>query len=97
MITVTESAKEALKRISPQVVDQSDTVFRLIANKSGQLALIVDSERENDQLVKYQEATVLVIDREVSAAFNGVGIDYQDAIGGLRLFESGSRALVSNW
>jgi Fe-S cluster assembly iron-binding protein IscA len=97
MIIVTENAKEALKRISPQVVDRSDAVFRLVANKSGQLALIVDSERENDQLVKYREAIVLVIDKEVSAAFDGVGIDYQDAIGGLRLFESGSRALVSNW
>ena len=97
MIIVTESAKEALKRISPQVVDRPDAVFRLIANKSGQLALIVDSERENDQLVKYQEAIVLVIDKEVSAAFDGVGIDYQDAIGGLRLFESGSRSVVSNW
>lgn len=97
MIIVTESAKEALKRISPQAVDRPDAVFRLIANNSRQLALIVDSERENDQLVKYQEATVLVIDKEVSAVFDGVGIDYQDAIGGLRLFECGGRALVSNW
>ena len=87
----------ALKRISPQVVDRSDAVFRLIANKSGQLVLIVDSERENDQLVKYQEAIVLVIDKEISVAFDGVGIDYQDAIGGLRLFEIGSRSVVSNW
>jgi Fe-S cluster assembly iron-binding protein IscA len=97
MIIVTENAKEALKRISPQLADRPEAVFRLIANKHGKLALIVDSERENDQLVKYQEATVLVIDKEVSAAFDGVGIDYQDAIGGLRLFEIGSRALVSNW
>jgi Fe-S cluster assembly iron-binding protein IscA len=97
MIIVTENAKEALKRISPQVVDRPEAVFRLIANKSGQLALIVDSERENDQLVKYQGAKVLVIDKEVSAAFDGVGIDYQDAIGGLRLFEVGSKSLVSSW
>ena len=97
MIIVTESAKEALKRISTQVVDRPDAVFRLIANKSGQLALTVDSERENDQLVKHQEDTVLVIEKEVSAAFDGVGIDYQEATGGLRLFEIGSKSIVSNW
>jgi Fe-S cluster assembly iron-binding protein IscA len=96
MIIVTESAREALKRtLSP--IGQPEAVLRLIANKSRQLALVIDSERENDQLVKHQEDTVLVIDKEVSAAFDGVGIDYQGATGGLRLFETGSKSIVSNW
>ena len=85
-----------MKRIwSP--VGQPDAVLRLIANKSKQLALVVDSERENDQIVKHQGDTVLVIDKEVSAAFDGVGIDYQEATGKLRLFEIGSKSIVSNW
>ncbi len=96
MIIVTESAKEALKRTLPPG-GQPEAVLRLIANKSRQLALVVDSERENDQLVKHQGDTVLVIDKEVSAAFDGVGIDYQEATGGLRLFEIGSKPVVSNW
>ena len=97
MIIVTESAREALKRTLPPVAERPEAVLRLIANRSRQIALVVDSERENDHLVKYQEDTVLVIDKEVYASFDGVGIDYQVATGGLRLFETGRKSIVSNW
>jgi Fe-S cluster assembly iron-binding protein IscA len=96
MIIVTESAREVLKRtLLP--IGQPEAVLRLIANKARQLALVVDCKSENDQLIKYQEGTVLVIDKEISAAFDGVGIDYQGAAGGLRLFKMGSKSIVSNW
>ena len=97
MIIVTESAKEALMRTLSQVANQPEAVLRLTTTKYRQLALVIDNERENDEVVKCQEAAVLVVDKEVSATFDGVGIDYQEATGGLRLFQAGGKSLVSNW
>lgn len=85
MINVTESAKEELKRMSLQVTDQPESTLRLVANGEGQLGLVADSEREGDQLIEHQGATVLLVDKELSAALEGVGIDCQDAGDGPRL------------
>ena len=85
MINVTENAKEELKRISTEAVDQPESKLRLVASQEGQLGLIVDSEREGDQLVEHQGSTVLVVGQELSAALEGIGIDCQDTDGGPRL------------
>ena len=55
--------------------------MRLIVNASRRLALVVDNKTESDQVVQYQGATVLVVHKELSAAFGGVGIDYQTGKG----------------
>ena len=86
MISVTESAKGELARISSQTIDQPETVLRLIANAEGQLSLIADTKKEGDQLIDYQEITVLVVDEELSTALEGIGIDCQDTDNGPRLF-----------
>jgi len=84
MLTVTESAKTELKRVSSQALDQPETVLRLTADETGRLSLVVDNEKENDQVVKDEEATVLVIDEQLSTALDGVSIDYQDTEAGPR-------------
>ncbi len=85
MLSVTETAKEELKRVSSQALDQPESVLRLVADELGQLSLVVDAEKENDQVVKHEEATVLVIEEQLSAALEGVGIDFQDTEAGPRL------------
>ena len=85
MLTVTESAKAELKRVSSQDLDQPEAVLRLIADDSGQLSLVVDMEKESDQVVKHEETTVLVVDEQLSASLEGVGIDCQDTDAGPRL------------
>ena len=85
MISVTEVAKEELKKLSLQVLEQPETVLRLVPNEQGQLGLVIDREREDDQVVKHEEATILVVDKELSTALEGIGIDYQDTPDGPRL------------
>ena len=89
MITVTESAKEELKRISLQATGQPESILRLVSNEQGQLGLVADSEREGDQVIEHQGETVLVVDSQTSAALDGVGMDYQDAEDGPRLVLTG--------
>ena len=85
MINVTESAKEELKRIASQVVDQPESTLRLVADGQGQIGLVADSEREGDQVIEHKGETLLVVDSQLSAALDGVGMDYQDAGDGPRL------------
>ena len=86
MVTVTESAKQRLKKILLRVVDRPEAVLRLIVNASRQLALVVDNKAESDQVVQCQGVTVLVVRKELSATFGGLGIDYQTDKG-LHLFQ----------
>jgi len=85
MLTVTESARAELKRVSSQVQDQPDSVLRLVGDELGQLSLVADVEKEGDQVIKHEETTVLVIDEQLSAALEGVGVDCQDTEAGPRL------------
>ena len=85
MLTVTESAKAELKRVSSQVQDQPDIVLRLVGDELGQLSLVADVEKEGDQVIKHEEVTVLVVDEQLSAALEGVGVDCQDTEAGPRL------------
>jgi len=85
MISVTESAKEELKRVSADIVDQPESLLRLVAGEGGQLGLVADSEKEGDQIIEHQGSTVLVVGKELSAALEGIGIDCQDSDDGPRL------------
>jgi Fe-S cluster assembly iron-binding protein IscA len=77
MVSVTESAKQRLKKISLRVVDRPEAVLRLIVNASRQLALVIDNKAESDQVVQCQGVAVLIVHEELSATFGGLAIDYQ--------------------
>ena len=85
MLTVTESAKAELKRVSSQDLDQPEAVLRLVTDEMGQLSLVADVEKESDQVIKHEETTLLVVDEQLSTALEGVGIDCQDTDAGPRL------------
>ena len=85
MFTVSENAKEELKRISGEVLEKPESKLRLVANPEGQLGLAADEEREGDQIVEHEGNSILLIGQELSTALDGLGIDYQDADEGPRL------------
>jgi len=85
MLTVTENGKEELKRMSSQVVEQPGSTLRLVANEQGQLGLIADTEKEGDQSIEHQGETILLVDKMLSEALEGVCIDCQDEEEGPRL------------
>ncbi|MFC1907597.1 hypothetical protein ACFLW8_05875 [Chloroflexota bacterium] len=85
MLTVTDNGKEELKRMSSQVVEQPGSTLRLVVNEQGQLGLMADTEKEGDQSIEHQGETILLVDKLLSEALEGVCIDCQDEGEGPRL------------
>ena len=85
MINITERAKKALKKILSSHVDLPQGRLRLMDRGQGKLGLGIDIETLDDELVKYDGSTVLVIERGLAANLKGVTLDAEDCIKGSEL------------
>jgi len=85
MIGVTERAREELKRVLTANTDESEACLRLTANDQGQLGLAIDMEREDDHVVEHDDSKVLLVEKELADALEGVTIDVEDTPEGARL------------
>jgi len=74
MVTVTASARQLLKMIGDEI-DDPGFILRLTYDTSSQFAFMTDKERDGDQIVEHRGDTVLLIESELSNAFDGATID----------------------
>jgi|GEM_PF-1813913 hypothetical protein len=83
MLTVTDGAKEVLHEILGAArrdvpaglgIDTSSVVLRLVAEAQG-LAFALDVERDGDQVIAYEDETVLVIGEDVGQLVDGYTLD----------------------
>jgi hypothetical protein len=67
MVSVTERAKQQLlgRKLSANINDP-EMGLRLARGPAGKLALFADRVKAGDQVVRYQDATVLLVDVELS-------------------------------
>ena len=79
MVTVTERAKEKLKELLQGETDDPSLALRLATAPSGEFGMFPDREREDDQIVEYQGAAVLVVGAEMVTAIGDATIDYDDS------------------
>jgi Fe-S cluster assembly iron-binding protein IscA len=77
MVKVTERARERLKNLLEDEVDDPSVGFRLEA-ASGQFAVFPDRAEPDDQVVVHEGAVVLLVDREMVHTVGGVMIDYEE-------------------
>ena len=89
MIGVTERAKEILKAILSDHVDNSQASLRLIPDSEGQLGLGIDIEQPEDQVVEHEGSKVLVVEKGLADTLKGVTIDAEDTPEGPELVISG--------
>lgn len=84
MVHVTQHAKEALLAVKRRAQIESPEIgLRLAVGRKGLLGLIPDRPKAGDQVVKHEEATVLLIDPQVSAlVVSGRMIDGRRTEGG---------------
>jgi len=75
MINVTKQAKEALRKLLNTHIDMPQGRLRLMDRGQGKLGLGIDIEMPGDTLVKYEGATVLVVERELAQNLKGVTLD----------------------
>ena len=85
MLTVTTQAAEELKSMAQGEVTQAEEALRLIYTGSGQLAIVVDTEKEGDQVVEHEGVTVLLVGAELTDAVDWLLLDCQDTSEGPQL------------
>jgi len=85
MLTVTESAKQLLKKTLRSHSDDPETGLRLSMDSGGQLGIKLDSESEDDQVVEHEGAKVLLVAPGLATALEGNTLDVQDTDDGSKL------------
>jgi Fe-S cluster assembly iron-binding protein IscA len=69
MIHITDRAKDALLQKKEEANIQDPRVgLRITAQPTGEVALVVDRERDGDEVVVHRDSTVLVVAPDVSAS-----------------------------
>ena len=82
MITVTERAKEELKRVWSANVSDPEVGFRLTPVEIGQYNLVPDREKVGDHVVVHEGAKVLLVDEKLLRILEGVKVDYRETASG---------------
>ena len=85
MIGVTDRAKQELKKLLANNVDNPLAGLRLTTNESQQLGLGIDIEREDDQVVEHDGSKVLIVEKELADSLIEVSLDVEDTPEGPKL------------
>lgn len=81
MIHVTERAREMIKETLDDVLEEPELVLRL-GPISSALALYLDSQNDDDEVIEHEGRAVLLVSRELSAELGGAAIDVEEAADG---------------
>ena len=85
MVTVTEAAKQELRKKLLAHTDEPDVGIRLQSDASGQLGLVPGRESQGDQVVEHEGTKVLLIAPELAATLKGITLDVQETAEGSKL------------
>ncbi len=85
MITVTQSARQELKRILAAHSDDPEVGLRLAPGTQGKYELLLDGEREGDEVIQHDGFKVLFVPKDLSNTLDGVTVDYSETDSGQHL------------
>ncbi|UCC16759.1 MAG: hypothetical protein JSU58_10405 [Dehalococcoidales bacterium] len=85
MVTVTESAKQELKKILLNYTDMSQARLRLVNREDGELGSGMDIEMPGDRCIEYDGLAVLVVEEKLAENLTGVTIDVDKTPNGSEL------------
>lgn len=80
MLTVTATAKRKLKEVLQEQATDPEVAIRITPSPAmpNKLELVLDKEKEGDQVVESEKGVkLLFITSELAAVLNGMVIDYQ--------------------
>jgi Fe-S cluster assembly iron-binding protein IscA len=77
---VTTIAKDKLKEVIQAKTAESEVGYRIVPSTSrpNQLKMVLDKEKEGDQVVESDGAKILFLSPEVAPMMEGMVIDYQE-------------------
>lgn len=80
MVTVTEDAKEELRRaLSSANITDPELGLRLVRGPTGRIEVVLDREKQGDQVVEHEGSKVLLIDEEMAIALQSLTIACEDS------------------
>ena len=88
MLTVTESAKQHLRKLLLASTNDPDTGVRLTVKGPGKTGLVLDREGLDDHVVEHEGSKVLLVAPEVAQLVAGATLDTEDTPEGTKLVMS---------
>jgi len=85
MLTVTDSAKQELKKKLQDSTNDPEVSLRLELKPPNQFGLALGKEEEGDQVIESEETKVLLVVSELAPVVDGSILDVQDTAGGPQL------------
>lgn len=85
MLTVTEGAKQHLKKALLAGTDDPDLGIRLTVDASGEYGVALDKEAPGDHVVEHEGSKVLLVGREVADQLAELTLDTHDTSDGTKL------------
>jgi Fe-S cluster assembly iron-binding protein IscA len=85
MITVTERAKQELKRIFTDREGDPQGGLRLLVSSPGEFGLSTDMEMSGDQVVEYEGVKVLLVEKGLADSLDGITLDIENTLEGPKL------------
>ena len=85
MLTVTEKAKQELKKILLARSNDTNKSLRIQFKEPAQVGLVVDEEKEGDQVIQLGGMNILLIGEDVAQIFDGVVLDVREDQNGSKL------------
>jgi Fe-S cluster assembly iron-binding protein IscA len=81
MVTVTASAAEKIRGDLQAAATDPEVAIRLIPSPTApnQIQMILDKEKEGDQVVESEGVKILLLDSEIAPALEGMVIDYEES------------------
>lgn len=85
MLTVTQRAKQELKKTLQDHTDDPEIGLRLVSERRGQWGFVLDREAQGDQVVEHKGSKVLLVGHELAPQLNGITLDLRDTVDGRQL------------
>jgi len=85
VLTVTEKAKQELKKILLARSNDTNKSLRIQFKEPAQVGLVVDEEKEGDQVIQLGGMNILLIGEDVAQIFDGVVLDVREDQNGSKL------------
>lgn len=85
MLTVTEGAKQHLKKVLLAGTDDPDLGIRLTVDASGEYGVALDREAPGDHVVEHEGSKVLLVGHDVADQLAELTLDTHDTPEGAKL------------
>lgn len=85
MLTVTEKAKQELKKMLLARSEDTNKALRIKFKEPAQVGLVVDEEKKGDQVIQLGDMNILLIGEDVAQIFDGIVLDVREDQNGSKL------------